>query len=189
MTSNTRKQRGLVQKLYLVETLPIKTDFVREYIIMGSTGNIYQVSISHMPTCTCPDFKQRGQRCKHIFFVLARIMKVDNNETAEYSDMDLINMFAKIPKATQYLIEPDKKIKYDSLKNKTNIQVKPKDLDDVCPICLDDLTDGNELDMCKYSCGKHIHKKCYEMMNKSTTEKICVFCRHPWESNEYINLS
>lgn len=36
--------------------------------IAGSTGNIYNVTISKVPTCSCPD-AARGNQCKHIIYV------------------------------------------------------------------------------------------------------------------------
>jgi hypothetical protein len=33
--------------------------------IAGTTGNLYQVTISKQPSCTCPDCK-KGNQCKHI---------------------------------------------------------------------------------------------------------------------------
>lgn len=36
--------------------------------IAGTTGNIYQVTISKVPSCTCPD-SSKGNQCKHIIYV------------------------------------------------------------------------------------------------------------------------
>lgn len=36
--------------------------------IAGSTGNVYQVTISKLPACTCPD-SLKGNQCKHIIYV------------------------------------------------------------------------------------------------------------------------
>jgi hypothetical protein len=36
--------------------------------IAGTTGNIYQVKIGKVPSCTCPDAK-KGSQCKHIVYV------------------------------------------------------------------------------------------------------------------------
>jgi hypothetical protein len=39
--------------------------------IAGSTGNIYQVKIAKVPSCTCPD-ASKGNQCKHIIYVSSR---------------------------------------------------------------------------------------------------------------------
>lgn len=36
--------------------------------IAGTTGNLYTVTISKVPSCTCPDHRQ-GNQCKHIIYV------------------------------------------------------------------------------------------------------------------------
>lgn len=36
--------------------------------IAGTTGNIYQVTVSKIPDCTCPDAKN-GNQCKHVVYV------------------------------------------------------------------------------------------------------------------------
>jgi hypothetical protein len=36
--------------------------------IAGTTGNIYQVKVGKVPSCTCPDAK-KGNQCKHIVYV------------------------------------------------------------------------------------------------------------------------
>jgi len=103
-------------------------------------------------------------------------------------------MFKNIPKITENLIVnkniKDKYNKYQS-KDKKDTNVSQKSLDDLCPICLDDLENGEEIDFCKNSCGKSIHKICFSMWCK-TKKAECVFCRQPWEKTkveeDYINL-
>ncbi len=47
------------------------------YGITGSTGdNIYTVRIGTVPSCTCPDFELNRYRCKHIYYVLVRLLHV-----------------------------------------------------------------------------------------------------------------
>jgi len=200
--SEVRKSRGLQQKIYLIETIIPKDDLLqREFIVMGSTNNVYHVSIKNKPTCTCPDYTTRYKRCKHIFFILLRIMKISKEDQDTYSDEELNAMFTNIPKVIDYMcIDKDLKLKYDAKKkqlvNSTLIKDQKNLDDDCCPICLDDLTNGESLVFCKYSCGKNIHSNCFDMMNKKKENKdiICVFCRHNWDldpnqTSKYINLS
>jgi len=39
-----------------------------KFDLAGSTGNVYQVTVSKIPDCTCPDSK-KGNQCKHIIYV------------------------------------------------------------------------------------------------------------------------
>ena len=44
-------------------------DIPEETIEMaGTTGNIYSITISQLPSCTCPD-NRKGNQCKHIVYV------------------------------------------------------------------------------------------------------------------------
>lgn len=196
---SNRKERGKIQKLYLIEKLPSKSIHEKNYIIMGSTGNIYQVDIKDTPKCTCPDYQIRFNRCKHIYFVLIRIMRVKKEliDKEKYDEYELKEMFQNIPNIIEniFVNHNIKKIYDNKYKNQIlndNHEVKQKSTNDLCPICLDDLENGEELDYCKYSCGKPIHKGCFAMWIKKKSNE-CVYCRHSWtnlstDKQMYINL-
>ena len=42
----------------------------RTMVMVGSTGKTYTVSLT---SCTCPDFKERGLPCKHIYFLAHKL--------------------------------------------------------------------------------------------------------------------
>lgn len=181
-----RKIRALNQKLYLIESIDIN-QYEKEYVVMGSTGNVYNVKINDEPSCNCPDYTQRKNRCKHIYFVLIRIMNVKKADQTCYNKKELKNMFKHIPSVTDFLkVSSDIKKNYDNMKNK---KISEKDLDDSCPICLDDLLNGEKLLTCKYSCGKHVHDFCFNMYNKNKLKKECLYCKHSLDMEKYINLS
>lgn len=210
---STRKQRGKIQKLYLIECNSV-SQYIKEYVVMGSTGRIYSVTIKPSPICSCPDYQMRHRRCKHIYFILLRIMKVNkinkykssslsmeslkdkylDEDKEKYTKLDIKRMFRNIPKVTNHLlINKDFKKKYDNLKltgqlNKGNEIKKQRD-NNICPICLDDIDNGEILDYCKYSCGNPIHNNCFIMYSKYKKPPICVFCRACWEKQQdYCNL-
>lgn len=198
--SYQRKHRGKTQNIFLIESVPPTIETInisRSYIIMGSTGNIYTVTIKKDPTCTCPDYVTRANRCKHIYFVLIRVMNT-NEDKDTYSSTDLVKMFANSLLITDG-IEANTEIKqtYDKLKQGNGLSIKPKfqvnskGLDDLCPICLDDLENGDELDYCKYSCGKPLHKNCFSMWIK-VKKSVCVYCKQNWYENDpdekYVNI-
>ena len=175
-----RIERCFTDNIYLIESLPQEEHlpFERNYLIMGNSGNMYQVTISNEPKCTCPDYVNRSNRCKHIYFVLMRIMNISNYNNYQYTDEELTEMFSNIPPVAKNLL-------YQGEKSEESKTVNQKfEKDDVCPICLDPLENGKELDYCKYSCGQTIHKKCFSMWEKSKGA-ICVFCRAKWYNNIY----
>jgi hypothetical protein len=176
-----RMERCFTDNIYLIEALPpdSEDDTERTYVIMGHSGNVYNVTIANRPHCTCPDFYLRRNRCKHIYFVLMRIMNIENPTDKFYDDDELIEMFSNIPPITQNLM-----YKGPALPNEGKEVEQKFEAGDICPICLDPLENGKELDFCRYSCGKTIHKKCFSMWEKSKGS-ICVFCRAQWYSNNY----
>ncbi len=195
--SFTRKGRGKTQNIFLIE-MNSESDKEKTFTVMGTTGNVYKVIIGAEPACSCPDFQTRGNRCKHIYFILIRVMHVTNTDEDQesFSDSELQEMFDSMPKILNHLIADNThRDTYNELKNKTSPEIKTvdkKSTDDCCPICLDDLENTEELDYCKYSCGKAIHKTCFTMWMKRNNAN-CVFCRQSWvqeKSNElsYVNL-
>ena len=104
--SSRRIERCYTDNIYLIESLPQEEEYPykRIYVIMGHSGKIYNVTITNNPNCTCPDYVQRGHRCKHIYFVLMRIMNILNYSEESYSDEQLIEMFINIPPVSTELI-------------------------------------------------------------------------------------
>ena len=162
--------------MYVVDKfIDIDKPLDRNYVIMGESGNTHQVTISNYPSCTCYDYQKYGRRCKHIFFVLLRIMKITltTHHKKKFSDKDLSEMNSNTPPIPEELI-------YRGDKPKIKDRVEQKfDEGDLCPICLDSLENGKELDYCKYSCGKTIHKQCFKRWSLEKG-KICVNCRGKW---------
>lgn len=83
-----RVERALSQRMYLINHREVEnrnnnanTPAVYEeypdvrgriFTVLGSTGNVYDVRIDRLPTCTCPDFV-KGNLWKHIIFVVVKV--------------------------------------------------------------------------------------------------------------------
>jgi len=67
-----RIYRALSQRMFLIDCIK-QDDLNRDYKVLGSTGNVYDVHIGQLPTCSCPD-SSRGSLCKHVIFVLCRVL-------------------------------------------------------------------------------------------------------------------
>lgn len=170
-----RKERGITQKLFLINTNK-KSNTQCLFNIMGLTGNIYLVDICNNPTCTCPDFKKRKLTCKHIYFVLLRVLKLSNINT--FTDQELINILSNINIDNTICVDKQIMDKYNKLPTK-------KDDEESCPICLEDINNGEDIEFCKSVCGKCVHKLCFDLWCTKNPPK-CVYCRADW--NGYINL-
>ena len=89
-----RKNRGLTEEIYLREIKKI-TPLKKEFFVKAASGNGYTVTIDDSPKCTCLDYAQRSIRCKHIYYVLQKILNVtDTNvlfkETFDNNDLKVI---------------------------------------------------------------------------------------------------
>lgn len=71
-----RLERARGQRMFMIDrNRSLAEDGTHEeevFSMAGSTGNIYQVTISKVPSCTCPDAK-KGNQCKHIVYVCGNI--------------------------------------------------------------------------------------------------------------------
>ena len=186
--ASRRIERCYTDNIYLIESLPPdpEDDTERIFVIMGHSGNVYNVTISNRPHCSCPDFYLRGNRCKHIFFVLMRIMNVSDYTDNYYTDDELTEMFSNIPPVARDLMYKGRYKGSQVLSEGKEVEQK-FETGDICPICLDPLENGKDLDFCRFSCGKTIHKKCFSMWEKSKGS-ICVFCRANWYSNLPVKI-
>jgi hypothetical protein len=67
-----RLGRVKTQRMFLVDrnrtTSEDGTHEEEVFDLAGSTGNIYQITISKVPKCTCPD-AGKGNQCKHTVYV------------------------------------------------------------------------------------------------------------------------
>lgn len=179
---DVRKYRAINEKLYLLSSHNNEDCLL--YNVTGSTGNVYSVKVSSMSSCTCPDFIKRHNKCKHIYFVLLKVLKLEDDNKQFYSEEEFKEIKDKFKDFSVY----DSNVKADeSIINKWKLFSK-KDVDDVCPICLDDLQNGEELDYCKAVCGKYVHKECFKLWSRSKNS-VCVFCKSKWvEIDDYVNL-
>ena len=150
-------------------------------LLAGTTGNVYTVAITTIPTCTCPDFSKNKSQCKHIIYVLAIVLKA--REDLVYQLAFLKNELVEILEAAPL---PSSKPRCSEEAERD----KRKPLEGDCPICfmpMEPASDDGFL-WCKAACGQNVHRECFEQWAKSSmafNKKVqCVYCRAEWEGNE-----
>jgi hypothetical protein len=143
--------------------------------IIGSTGNIYTVTISHVPTCNCPD-SRKGNECKHKVYALHTVLRAPEHLVYQLAllNEELKEIFDGAPAipnadASAADSEQDKKRKPYA--------------DTECPICYMDMLPIEDLVWCKAACGNNMHKSCFDQWAASQRGQTvkCVYCRTPWE--------
>lgn len=210
-----RIERALTQRLYLLAMTKSSNEHLqREYKVLGQTANVYTVIISHLPSCTCPDYA-KGYLCKHIIFVLHRVLKVPRNSSLLYQQAlvtnELNEIFSKADEQNNDVsiyAEDSIRQAYRVKTGDPNVILPTKIIeqksitdDDECPICYEKLLDEqNNILFCSTSCGNNLHKNCFEKWRRakaSLNESItCPFCRVQWKNVDdirtntaYLNLA
>ena len=175
-----------------------------EFAIAGSTGNCYVITLDTCPTCTCPYF-QKGDICKHIMFVLFKVVGVPRRSSIWYQRAYL----------TQELREIYQRLE-SSLEN-GNIKIASKEIRKAhrqslsspympgarCTVCHGRLVQPDTTVCCPSSrCGGIFHYDCltglpnlgrlslHQTNNVRTTYVTCPCCETEWEHDEgCINLA
>lgn len=188
----SRLERAFRQRIYLMSAEKSPSNIVQFYsfIVMGASGKPYELSVSRCGTvyCSCPDHSQNRKLCKHLLFLLIRVLK----QSEQYVKNNYYNYRGKglnfecksetFDCVAEFIDSNDCKRllgKYDSVGHAAQRTIEK---DDDCPICFENLLEGNEeIVYCKASCGKSLHKDCFMMWAGSGRSQIrCVYCRSDW---------
>jgi predicted nucleic acid-binding Zn finger protein len=191
-----RLERAETQRLYLVErnqTSEASCDFV----VLGSTGNVYTVQIGEIPTCTCPDFVRKKDLCKHIMFVTLKVIGLDKHDPRSYqrayvpSELsDMMQMLENRRVGGGTLANESVRQNYAQLKRGEGAPDedpgyaprRPLEEDSDCPICFDSLGSGSGpqiLTYCRGTCGANFHADCIRAW-KTRGRPTCPNCRQAW---------
>ena len=199
-----RIDRAKTQRMYLVKCGDIQEDLRCEFVVLGSTGNVYTVAIQKIPSCTCPDYA-KGNLCKHILFVLLKVMSLDPNSPLIYQaawiESELRAMFGQMlirfrnvsgaynnvmaneaVRATFAKLEKGDDVEDDD-DNKDGSHAERKAMEeDDCPICYDPMVKTEATTYCRARCGANFHQECIRGWLRQQGQKAtCPMCREPWE--------
>lgn len=204
----TRISRAMNQRLFLLSRSKPEgacgcargTTQHTDFSVLGSTGNVYTVKICRQQTCDCPD-GQRDSQCKHILFVMLKVLQVARSSPLLYQDAllpsELEEIFASAPSGRTQVEAP--KAALDAFKKMSGDvdadaagpdapaedEPKPKAFaGEFCGICYDVLAETDAVAWCKSSCGKSVHKDCFthwENAQRAIGTVTCVYCRAPWQ--------
>ena len=145
--------------------------------LAGTTGNIYTVSITHVPTCTCPNFQKGNPQCKHIVYVLVKVLKAPLHLSYQLAFLtsELREIFDNAgPLPTDTIEDSDK-----------NGKRKPVEGD--CPICCCELeSETEQIVWCRAACGNNLHKDCFDQWaaTKRGGKVPCPYCRTSWQQGD-----
>eukprot|EP01025_Chloroclados_australasicus_P059264 TRINITY_DN7484_c1_g1_i5.p1 TRINITY_DN7484_c1_g1~~TRINITY_DN7484_c1_g1_i5.p1 ORF type:complete len:309 (+),score=31.97 TRINITY_DN7484_c1_g1_i5:177-1103(+) len=208
---------GSGHRLFLIQRGGVKYDVDNcpgeEFTILGATGNVYTVTIDRNPRCTCPDH-EKGNICKHILFVLMRVMKMNKDNSIvwqkSYLTDEIFEIFSKggnldstvasDVQAPQSVVNAfAATVRGEQPEEQSDEKKGRRAVEGDCPICFDELVEGaEELVWCK-TCGNNIHQGCFERWRQQKMgAATCVFCRAVWQDDkkdsnkdtgDYVNLA
>ncbi|XP_016500677.1 uncharacterized protein LOC107819109 [Nicotiana tabacum] len=171
------------------------------FFVLGATCNVYTVTLSTTPSCSCPD---RTTPCKHILFVLIRVLGVSIDDTCLYRRTlrpCQLQHLLNLPISTEALATEKIRGMFHHLfsqewRQRTSpIQIKVED-GTTCPVCLEEMNKEEQVAACG-TCKNPIHEKCLMAWKRSSRKRFisCVLCRARWkdvraeEGEKYLNLS
>jgi hypothetical protein len=205
-----RFEKILNEQFYVLEILD---DNLK---ISGSTQNVYSISIDKILctlNCDCPDMKSHCNHkkcfCKHIIFVIVRVLKYYNTDIYKELKFDEIKFLPFLDKLKNSFMEDlsltnlSLNEKYKSASDKSynesivnKFSAYPFDEGYECAICYDLLDIKENLLGCP-TCKQSFHQNCFYKWLNSSINKNCVYCRSGvWKeylkknikTNDYLKL-
>ncbi|XAR69294.1 Mitogen-activated protein kinase kinase kinase [Bertholletia excelsa] len=169
-----------------------------DFFILGATGNVYTVTLSLTPSCSCPD---RTTPCKHIFFVFIKVLNVPLDDAClrrRTLRPCQLSRLLSTPSSPETLAGPNVRQIFHQLflqARRENLPA-PLEIEDgtMCPVCLDELRAEEKLVSCS-TCRNLVHEECLLTWKRASRRRsvTCVICRARWrnrvEQEAYLNLS
>lgn len=161
-----RVQRCITQGLRLLGIDETKTVFR----VMGSTGTEYAVVLNELNvTCNCADCTRRQRKCKHILFVMSRIMQLN---AAELEKM-----------GPRVVLEPN--VRDDLIRRASSfVELRAqrpanREADDTCGICLEPFKAVVACVRDCEQCWHTAHAECLKEWHLASrgAPRSCPYCR------------
>jgi len=187
----SRLERALQQRLYLIRHERHGDGLGARFAVLGNTGNVYEVNLGLLPTCTCVDFVMKKKPCKHLLFVWLRVLK-------KRTSNPLVWQQALVASEVKSAVDPlfssskrtlptaDKKVlcAFGRTLSSSPPRGRRKNVGEDCPICFEATTAKDEksglLTFCQ-SCGINGHAECIQLWRKASSRTVlagtCPVCR------------
>lgn len=169
-----RVQRALSQQRIRL----LNTTAPGEYLIQGSQDNTWVVHLDAMHAeCTCPDHTQRGTVCKHLIFVLNRVLHKPVTGTQTVREL-LHDVPAVLPPVSTGECASDVLMRI--WRAHPDWQEPRYTVGAECPVCFDVMDATHEyIWWCRRQCGNTVHRECFETCARLGNSR-CPLCRAPY---------
>ncbi|KAK8935528.1 hypothetical protein KSP39_PZI013110 [Platanthera zijinensis] len=163
--------------------------------VLGATSNVYAVTISAAPSCSCPD---PTTPCKHILFVLLRVLRLPLTHPAlrrRFLHPRLLSRLLQTPASPASFAGCRARRRFRQL----FLAAAADTGRGPCPVCLEEMAGEDGMLTCG-ACGNSLHRECWARWKGSCRGRrapaSCVMCRARWrerrETNRgerYVNLA
>ena len=167
---STRKERGLSERIYLLEAKYDENKW--DLSVKGSSKSIYKIILSSKYIkCKCMDFTIRKKVCKHLYFILGRILKNSQITNSINSVTDIVENYSNISNMLKEVLHNHMN---DSSKTLEKLEY---DNNDMCCICFEPFGDEN-VDQCTMTCKNTFHSECINLWLSKNDN--CPLCRSSW---------
>jgi len=206
--TDDRIERALSQRLYLLERRAQAEGGASQaedaesaevtFAVMGSTGNVYEVAISSVPRCNCPDFLRRQSPCKHVLFVWLRVLRLEADDPRVWQrrlgpeDVQEVLRRSCSAATCRGVCAPTRvQRRYKDLTGTGGSELEASQPgrarkaleEDDCPICceaFEEQDEGNGLVTFCLSCGSNLHRDCIDRWQRASKKGDCPLCREPF---------
>jgi hypothetical protein len=158
-----------------------------EFDVLGASKTVYHVVYPARGElrCSCPDHVIHGNTCKHIYFIMERVLSAKERASSWEDTRNYISSrLAHLSDAgnADVLADPgDVKRYHDIIAGDRDVS-SHRNLE--CGICLTDFTDDQVATRVCKTCLNAVHEVCWQKWSGARTGKSCVYCRSPTVSNE-----
>ena len=165
----TRLARALTEPMYL---LSVEKEFDQNFWLFKiKSKQIYAQKIGpegHI--CTCQDYELHHALCKHLLFLMVKLIFAEGASSAEEPVSDPEDM-GWSPEAYSF---------YDSIWTSLFIDILfPKKRNEKqCAICFDDIEGADDTICCLFSCQNVFHTRCISKW--LAVQNTCPFCRYKY---------
>lgn len=151
---NAKIHRAKSERMYLIA---VNADELK-FTVEGSRGIEYNLKFGKVNSCDCPYFKFNNKICKHMYFIINRVCKLEPQKV-DSTSTDIIKMYPT-------LIETLKKVH----RPKEDTDCINQSYEDCC-ICYESMHESSVI-KCG-TCNQCIHNSCMTIWAKNT----CPLCR------------
>lgn len=192
-----RIDRAFAHRLYLLAQGDVEEGQEGVWVdVLGSTGNVYRVTLSGEGSdCKCPDFAKSTGVCKHILFVMLRVLRLDRTDQRVWQTSltlsELRPLLTRFREGTRLgsVSASDAVMRgYQEAYSQGESECpSQRPLPAECPICFDEIASPQgQADVCAVAtcrcCAHHFHVDCQRRWAESSRgDNKCPLCRNPWQ--------